>query len=145
VIFREGFHCQSQVIFVCDVIAPEHRSRFVSADFHCDVLRDARANHVADGRAAQIVEEASSDSRLPTGRSPRLAKLGYGRPVSVEYQGGQHAICEPGLLASFNQRRQLAINDKRSGAAHEAAVREVEELYGRLFPNENLLEGDVQA
>lgn len=116
VILCSQLHRLPQIILVNDVVPSEYRLCFMPADFHCDILRDTRADHVADGCAAEVVKNAPWNASLFTGRCPRLTKvcdcpffaaqgLSFEKSFSVDVQKDVDATA-------------WAINDIRNTPAH---------------------------
>jgi len=61
-----------EILLVDDGIAVKHLGGPVPADHHCHVLRDPGPDHVAHGRAPEIVEDFALDPGLAAGGIPAL-------------------------------------------------------------------------
>ena len=85
-----------QFLLVNNVVAVEDGAALVSGQEHGDALGDVRADQVAGGRAATIVEEAGRHPGRLTGGAPRRAPAANGNAVAVEDErAGGVAACPP--------------------------------------------------
>jgi hypothetical protein len=57
-----------------DVVALEHRSRFVSAESHCNAFRNSAAHHVPHSRPSKVVRDSTWATCRDARRSPRLGQ-----------------------------------------------------------------------
>ena len=85
-----------QFLLVDDVVAVEDGAALVPGQEHGDALGDVRADQVARGGAATIVEEAGRHPGRLTGGAPRRAPAANGNAVAVEDQRAVGvAACPP--------------------------------------------------
>ena len=73
-----------QLLLVEDVVAVEDGAALVPGQEHGDALGDVRADQVAGGGAATVVEEAGRHPGRLAGRAPRRAPSADGDAVAVE-------------------------------------------------------------
>ena len=67
--------CIGKVFLGSDVVAVKDVARLMAGDFHAHGFRDAGADHVADGGAAQIVKEQSGAASGVRDLVPGAAKV----------------------------------------------------------------------
>ena len=85
-----------QFLLVNNVVAVEDGAALVPGQEHGDALGDVRADQVARGSAATIVEEAGRHPGRLTGGAPRRAPAANGNAVAVEDQRAAGvAACPP--------------------------------------------------
>ena len=85
-----------QFLLVNNVVAVEDGAALVPGQEHGDALGDVRADQVARGSAATIVEEAGRHPGRLTGGAPRRAPAPNGNAVAVEDQrAAAVAACPP--------------------------------------------------
>ena len=85
-----------QFLLVNNVVAVEDGAALVPGQEHGDALGDVRADQVARGSAATIVEEAGRHPGRLTGGAPRRAPAADGDAVAVEDQRAVRvAACPP--------------------------------------------------
>ena len=63
-----------QVSVAHDIIAIEDAARLVAAQFHRHAFRDAGADHVPDGRSAEVVRDAARAAGGDPGAAPRVVE-----------------------------------------------------------------------
>jgi hypothetical protein len=63
-----------QVSIAHDIIAVEDAASLVATEFHCDPLRDAGPDHVADGRSPEVVRNARRTAGRRSCPPPRLVE-----------------------------------------------------------------------
>ena len=98
-----------QFLLVNDVVAVEDGAALVPGQEHGDPLGDVRADQVAGGGAATIVEEASRHPGRLAGGAPRRAPAPDGDAVAVEDErAGGVAACPPSRQGLGNGRNQDA-------------------------------------
>ena len=73
-----------QFLLINNVVAVEDGAALVSGQEHGDALGDVRADQVAGGGAATVVEEAGRHPGRLAGRAPRRAPAADGDAVAVE-------------------------------------------------------------
>ena len=94
-----------QFLLVDDVVAVEDGAALVAGQEHGNPLGDARADQVAGGGAAAIVEEAGRHPGRLTGRAPRGAPAPDRDAVAVEDQRAAWvAACPPSVQRVGNGR-----------------------------------------
>lgn len=84
-----------------DVVPLEPGRGLVPRDRHRDMLRDALADRVPDGRAEQIVEERSPNLRPGTGLPPGPREVPDGLPVAVKNVGRENRLSARLILPIF--------------------------------------------
>ena len=90
-----------QFLLVNDVVAVEDRPALVPGQEHGNPLGNVRADQVAGGGAAAVVEEAGRHPGGLTGRAPRGAPAADGDAVAVEDERAVGvAACPPPRQAS---------------------------------------------
>ena len=75
----------SAIGIVHDVVAVEYAARFMSAQLHRYPFRNARAHHVSNGSAAEIMNNDPAEPHLFARRLPSLSKIADRLPIIVEH------------------------------------------------------------
>ena len=95
-----------QFLLVNNVVAVEDGAALVPGQEHGDPFGDVRADQVARGSAAAIVEEAGRHPGGLTGGAPRRAPAANGNAVAVEDQRALGvAACPPSVQRVGDGRR----------------------------------------
>jgi hypothetical protein len=64
----------AEIGIACDVVAIEHGSSFVAADFHCDGFRNSCPHHVPDGGSPEVMTNHPDESGFLTRGAPRFSE-----------------------------------------------------------------------
>jgi hypothetical protein len=74
----------AEILLVADVVAVEHRARFVAGHFHRDTFTHPGAYEVADRSAPEIVDQPAGHAGRGAGLSPHAIERFDGCPAPVE-------------------------------------------------------------